>query len=313
VEAALFIPTAAGARFISRTLDELGPTWRARSLVVDNGSTDGTAELLRDRYPDVATLRLTSNVGFGPALNAGVQESAAGVVVVMNDDVLCPPSTLDRLVAAFADPAVGMVGGVLIGAGSGRVDTAGLACDPSLGSHDLLRGTPAARLDRPGGVSAPVGPSGGLAAFRRIAFDEVGGFDPGFFAYYEDVDLALRLRRAGWESRLVLDARALHVGSATAGWRSARKAGLVGLSRGRMLAKYQVLRRPRALPWLALEALGCVALGLELRSTIPFRARWRGYRDCAAHEPYPAPGAILRRSLIRAGWARLTRHYLAPA
>jgi hypothetical protein len=181
-------------------------------------------------------------------------------------------------------------------------------CDPSLGSHDLLNGHGVDALEE-GGLHAPLGPSGGLAAYRREAFEAVGGFDQGFFAYYEDVDLALRMRRAGWTVELARDARGRHLGSASTGWRSVRKAELVGESRGRVLAKYGVLRRPRAFPWLVLEGLSVVVLCLEHRSLAPVRARLRGFTACDEREPFPPRGVMSITSLGGAVSRRLTRRY----
>lgn len=302
------MPTVCGRRVIERAIEMLGPTWRGRCTVIDNASADGTRDLLERRFPEVRRLPLARNIGFGAAVNAGAALSDAEALVVMNDDVLCPPTSLESLVAALDDPAMGMASGVLVSPASGRVDTAGIACDPALASHDLLQGeSPDGCLGRV--LSEPVGPTGGLAVYRRRSFQDAGGFDPGFFLYYEDVDLALRLRRAGWRSTIVLTARAEHVGSATLGWRSSRKAALVGRSRGRIIAKYGVLKRPRALPWILAEVLAAILLCLELRSTEPVAARWRGYRECRCREPYPKDELIGCRSLLASVHSRFARRY----
>jgi GT2 family glycosyltransferase len=302
----VFIPTLAGRKHLPRTLEALGAGWRARCTVIDNASVDGTRDVLAG-FPELHTLRHERNLGFGAAINVAVERSRAAVIVVMNDDVVPRPGAIDALGEALeAEPGIGMAAGVLVD-GQGRIDSAGLACDPSLASHDVLRGRLPDRL--PTSDRSLVGPCGGFAAYRRAAFDEVGGFDPGFFAYYEDLDLALRLRRRGWGCQLAATALADHVGSATVGWRSEWKAELVGFSRGRMLSKYAALRRPGALPWLALEAAGSLVLAAELGSARPLTARIRGYRSCTQREPYPQRAQILERSFAAAAGQRLRRRY----
>jgi N-acetylglucosaminyl-diphospho-decaprenol L-rhamnosyltransferase len=312
VRAEIFIPTYRGSDLLPRTLDALGEEWRRRCVVMDNASTDGTSELLVDRYPEVRAIRLPANAGFGRAVNTAVERSSADLLVVLNDDVLLEPGAADALVGAFGDEEVGMAAGVLIGASTRRVESAGLACDPALGGHDLLAGADPARLD-PAAPDGLVGPTGGLAAYRRSAFEAVGGFDPGFFAYYEDLDLALRLRRAGWRAELVPGARGLHLGSASAGWRSVEKARLVGESRGRILRKYGVARRPGALPWLLMELAGALVAAAELRSPTPLTSRIRGFRACSERAAYPGPAEIGRRALVGDNWRRLRRRLARPA
>jgi N-acetylglucosaminyl-diphospho-decaprenol L-rhamnosyltransferase len=312
VLAEVFIPTYRGVELLPATLDALGEDWRARCTVIDNASTDGTSELLASRYPQVNTVRLHANAGFGRAINAAVDRSPAEVLVVLNDDVVCEPRAVDALVDAFTEADTGMAAAVLVAADTRRIESAGLACDPGLGAHDLMAGADPDRL----GSTAPeglVGPSGGFAAYRRSAFDTAGGFDPGFFAYYEDLDLALRLRRAGWQARLVRSARGVHMGSASVGWRSVDKARLVGESRGRILRKYQVGRRPRALPWLLVELVGALLAAAELRSIAPVASRVRGFRACSERAAYPDDAQIWQPALAGASWKRLRRRFARPA
>ena len=103
----------------------------------------------------------------------------------------------------------------------------------------------------------PVGPSGAAAAIWREAFIEADGFDEGYWMYLEDVDLVLRLRRAGGSCRLARSARGTHLHSASLGAGSARKDYLAGYGRGYLLRKWGVLT-PRRLPGvLARELVLC--------------------------------------------------------
>ena len=119
------------------------------------------------------------------------------------------------------------------------IDSAGMELDQTLLVFDYLNGEPVSRLG--GGVADPIGPSGAAAAFDRASFRSVGGFDEGLFAYWEDVDLVLRLRRLGLRCALAPDALGDHEHSATLGSGSKRKNYLMGYGRGYVLRKWGVL------------------------------------------------------------------------
>ena len=249
-------------------------------VVVDNASTDGTLELLADRFPQVTVVRNSSNMGFGRAVNRGVRVATkADVLVLVNNDAVCAPDFIERLLVPFADSQIGMVAGVLLqGADPGLVDSAGIELDTTLRSWDMLWNRPVDELDR---AAEPMGPCGGAAAYRATAFGEVGGFDERFFAYWEDVDLALRLRIAGWTCVRAPEARALHRHGATLGAASSAQRRLEAYGRAYVLAKYRVARsgllmraRIAALDWPVL------AVHLLLRHEVaPLRARAAGRRD----------------------------------
>src|SRR4051812_41303124 len=113
-----------------------------------------------------------------------------------------------------------MAAGVLVeGAGSDLIASAGIELDSPLLVFDYLNGRPLSVLEED--VDPPVGPAGAAAAFDRRAFLDAGGFDEALFAYWEDVDLMLRLRLDGARCALVPKARAVHEHSATLGSGSA--------------------------------------------------------------------------------------------
>jgi GT2 family glycosyltransferase len=271
--------------------------------------------MLASQFPEVMTTRLSDNVGFGRAVNHGVGLADGEIVVVINDDVTCGPEAVRALSSAFDAPEVGMAGGVLIQAGSDLVDSAGLLCDSSLGSVDWGRGEHVAAFQAcvEQGGAVPAGPTGGFAAYRRNAFEQVGGFDPAFFAYYEDLDLALRLRARGWGFEPVPGACAIHLGSATSGWRSIQKAAMVGRSRGLMVRKYGVLSRPRAWPILAIEFAAGLVLCIELRTLSPLGSRAAGFAGGARTAPYPKNPAVISVGVSEVIRARISRRYQAAA
>lgn len=285
-----------GARLVALAEQLAGAGAQVR--VADNGMP---VELAADvRRAGATVVAMPGNVGFGAAVNAAAADAGGAVLVVLNDDVEPCPGLLEALVGGLRDAA--MAAGVLLKAEArGVVETAGVVVDRHLGVYDHLQGAAVAALERD--PPPPLGPTGAAAAFRREAFDRVGGYDPGFFAYFEDVDLAIRLRLAGERCALATGARAVHVGSATLGYDSLQKAVLVGASRGRLVRKYGLLRSPASAAWIvATEALAAAALARRHRSLAPARARASGFRACG--ERVARPPAALATVGLRDGLRR---------
>jgi GT2 family glycosyltransferase len=246
--------------------------------VCDNGSTDGTVEHVSASFPNVRPIDLGANLGFAVACNRGVRGGGGEIVVLLNNDVDCRPDFLERLVAPFRDDeGVGSVAALLLKPGEGTIESFGLAADPTLAGYPRLRGLPVRDAQATGPVL--VGPSGAAGAFRRRAWDAVGGLDEGAFAYGEDVDLALRLRAAGWTTAAALDAVAIHKGSASAVRRSAWQRYQGGFSRGYFLRRYGVLRRRTAVRALATEGIAVLGDALVFSHDLAaLRGRIAGWR-----------------------------------
>ena len=185
--------------------------------MADNASTDGSAEMVRERFPEVRLVRHEENLGFGRAIDLAMEGVDADVLVVLNNDLVCEPEFMERVVAPFERAEVGMVAGVLVQAAApSLIDSAGIELDATLRSWDYLWNRPVAELGP--ATPAPLGPCGGAAAYRLREMRKLGGFEDRLFAYWEDVDLAIRFREAGWECALAPDARAEH-----RHWRNARR------------------------------------------------------------------------------------------
>jgi N-acetylglucosaminyl-diphospho-decaprenol L-rhamnosyltransferase len=282
VKTTVVIPTLDASALLCDALASLGRQTTAphEIVVVDNASTDGTSELVRERFPRVRVVRNERNLGFGRAVNAGVAaaDPSAEAIVLVNNDATCEPTFVERLVEPLADPTVGMVAGVLLqGSAPALVDTAGIELDTTIRSWDIAWNTPVADL---GAAPAPVGPCGGAAAYRASVFRELGGFDESLFAYWEDVELALRIRNAGWGCVRADGARALHLHSATLGASSPAQRRLEAFGRAYVLAKYRVARRS-PLTRLKVAALDWPVLLVHLvarRELGPLKARWAGTR-----------------------------------
>ena len=302
------------------TIDVVIPTWRGRDLlasclehvraqnvlaqtiVVDNASGDGTAEFLAERYPEVRLIELPANLGFGAAVNRGVRAGKGEAVVLVNNDVELESGALEALVAPLADERVGMVAGLTTMPGSGLVDTFGIQLDATLAAYARLRGRPVGEV-----AGRLAGPMGGLGAYRRTAFEQAGGFDERLFAYGEDVDLALRLRAAGWLTAEAPAARGVHLGGATTGVGSEFQRELAGFARGYLLRRYGVLCSRAAVRTVVFEAL-VVAWGVARHRTLaPLRTRLRGWR-AGAGERRPVPPEAVDPSI---GWREALRRLRA--
>lgn len=180
-------------------------------IVVDNGSTDGSIELLASHHTDVRVVALGSNTGFAHAANVGAREARGEFVALINTDVVLADDWLERMSRTLrSHPGAGSVACKMLEMrDSRRVYDAGDilrrdgACEQR-GRFRLDDGS----WDEPGSV---FGACAGAALYRRAAVMSVGGFDERYFAYLEDVDLALRLRLAGWSCRYE-PAVALHAG-----------------------------------------------------------------------------------------------------
>jgi GT2 family glycosyltransferase len=312
VRASVVVPTWNGAARLEALLASLEGQ-ADEILVVDNGSTDGTAARVGDRFPAVRLLALQENAGFSRAVNLAAREATGEALVLLNDDCVCEPEFVRPLVARL-DPTAGVVmaAGVLLEAADPTiVDSAGMELDAALVVFDYLNGTAASALAPE--TPPPFGPSGAAAAFDRDAFLAVGGFDERLFAYWEDVDLVLRLRRAGATCALAPEARARHAHSATLGSGSAAKNYLTGFGRGYVLRKWSVLAPRRVPRVLAHELLICAGQLAVDRTAAGVRGRIAGLRSPVERQAYPVDvlagaatagrrlrGRLRRRARLRA-------------
>jgi N-acetylglucosaminyl-diphospho-decaprenol L-rhamnosyltransferase len=280
VEVDVVIPTWNRVDLLERCLRTLeAQTAPHRVIVADNGSTDGTAEALAERFPAVQVIAMGENRGFARAVNAGIAAGSAPHVVLINNDVECDPDFVERIVAPLrSDPHVGAVAGLLLVPGRREIDSYGIEVDATMSAFGRYMG--AAYPQTPIDARHLAGPCGGAAAYRREALDQVGGFDETLFAYMEDVDLALRMRARGWSVAGAPDAIAIHLGSATFGGRTRWQVETAATSRGYMLRKYRVLaRRPAVALWAAAidgaALLVDAVISRELGAMRAFASGWR--------------------------------------
>ncbi len=246
-------------------------------ILVDNGSTDDTRARVASEWPEVHLESFDRNCGFAEACNRGVSAASGEIVVLLNNDVDVRPDFLERLLAPLeSDPTVGSVAALMLQPGEELIDSAGLVTDAVLASFPRLQGQVVglARSERP----VLVGPAGTAAAYRRSAWDQVGGLDEAMFAYMEDFELALRLRAAGWQTTLASDAVGVHLGSATHGHRSAWQRRHGGFGRGYVLRRYGLLRGRTAPRTVATEIVVVLVDLLVSRDLAALSGRLSGWK-----------------------------------
>lgn len=271
-------------------------------IVSDDGSTDGTEDWLARRHPRVRLVRQPSNGGFCASANAGITAARGEFLQLLNNDTEVTPGWIEAGLLPFEDPTVGSVAPlVLVRSDPSRVDSAGDSYAfvgwPSKRGH----GEPAASwLDRPDG--RVFGASGSSAFYRSRAIRTVGGFDPAFGSYYEDVDLAFRLRWAGYSCVFTSKSRILH--DVSASYDHTRPALQRRMSRNAEILFWTDLPAgwlaAAALPHLAFTA-GQAAWRLVRGRARPFLA---GKLDAARDWRTLQARRKLRRDLARSGIAR---------
>ncbi|HEY8308936.1 MAG TPA: glycosyltransferase family 2 protein [Gemmatimonadaceae bacterium] len=206
-------------------------------IVVDNASRDGTAAWLAETYPSVRRDCCAANLGFAAANNRAIRASSGTYVLTLNNDTEVSPDALALMVQTLDDagPTVGAVMPMMVFAESPQVIAcAGLEAFMNGVVRDVGVGTSLNIVNEPFPI---FGPSAGAALYRRAALDDVGWFDPAFFMYLEDADLAWRLRLRQWETLALPSAIVRHKVSATAGYGSPRKAYYLARNRWWCLLK----------------------------------------------------------------------------
>ncbi len=303
----VYIPTLNGGENLRRCLASLErQTAPAQVVVADNGEGEGCAALLEEQFPGVTRVGFGRNLGFGNALNRAIREAGEGPIVLLNDDAVAEPRLIEQLGAAGGRAE--MVAAVLLSERDPtRIDSAGVVVDQTLMAFDYLCGEEIDSLEK---APDPLGPTGGAALYDRDAFNAVGGFDERIFLYYEDVDLALRLRAHGARCALAPDARAIHGYSLTLGARSGRKYAMTGWSRGYLMRRYGITSSiSPALQAFSREGAICAGQLLRDRTLAGARGRLRGWRDAKDLPPRPLPeGVVTRLNLHQALATRSSGH-----
>jgi GT2 family glycosyltransferase len=291
-------------------------------VLVDNGSTDGSAEYVEASYSGVRVIRLPENLGFAAANNLAIRQSSGAYVALLNNDAYAESDWLARLVeAAESGPRVGMCASKMVFAHQPDVlnstgvcvDRAGIAWDRRGGEADDDH------EKRPVEI---FGACGGAALYRRAMLDEVGLFDEDFFAYMEDVDLAWRARGVGWRCLYVPAARVYHAHSATGVEGSPFKSFQLGRNKVWLLAKnYPFKQLWMYAPLVAIYDFAAVIYALVARRDVhALRGRLAGLAGIARvwqkrrGLPLPQRHDVQWLQPLEAPWRVMRRYrHLAPA
>jgi len=276
---AVVIPSWNSIRLLPRCLDSLaGQEPDLEVLVVDNGSTDGSLAYLRKR--GVPHVSLPHNTGFAYAVDLGAARVAAATVLALNVDTALEPGAVAALLSALeADDSLGGVQPRLL-------QLEGEPLDPSTArlysaGQALTRDGRAFELGT-GGAQRPellrrreiFGVCGAACLLRRELFDDLGGYDERYFAFYEDVDLNVRARAAGWRFEFVPEAVVWHVGNASWTAEAARPSAW----NARLTARNRLATQIKFVPASRLPLIAAVEAGSLLRAARRrrFRATLRG-------------------------------------
>jgi GT2 family glycosyltransferase len=204
-----------GRQLLGACLESLkGQTLPHRLVVVDNASTDGTAEFLAAEHPGVTVVTTSANLGFAGGVQAGLDVVDTPYAALLNNDAQADPGWLEALVGSLeAHPeAAAVTSRMVLADRPGVLNNTGVLLLPGGYGTDRGFGEPDGAYVEPDEV---FGFSGGAALLRMSAVRAVGGFARRFFLYYEDTDLAWRLRLAGWTVRYEPRAVVRHEHSAT--------------------------------------------------------------------------------------------------
>ena len=224
-----------GKRFLKDCLESVRAQnlRRLEVIFVDNGSTDGSADFVKENFPEVVVIENRGNTGFAAGNNSGINIAKGKYILTLNNDTVAEKDFLERLVAAAeaSGEKTGMwAPKILSMARPGVIDSVGglLVSKDCLAKGRGRNEIDAGQYDAAGEVFIP---SACAALYRKKMLDDIGLFDEDFFAYCEDTDLGLRARFSGWETVSVPASVIYHYYSGTTGRYTPLKAYLVERNR----------------------------------------------------------------------------------
>lgn len=265
-EVTVIVPTLEGGENLRKCLAGLrAQTFTAYEVIVVDNSGRGVAVAALNPGAGVRVIENRHNVGFGAAVNQGIEAAQGEFVCTLNDDAVPDPRWLEELVRACrSDAALGMCASqIRLAESPDRLDSAGMQV--YLDGSSKQRGwmAPSSSFESP---EEALFPSACAALYRRAMLERVGRFDPDFFLYCEDTDLGLRGRRAGWRCLYVPSAVVYHHYSGSAGRASAAKAFYVERNRG-----YVVVKNFPVWTWPLVPVFSLVRYGMHLWGLITGR------------------------------------------
>ncbi len=213
LETTVVIPTWNTRRWLRGCLDGLRAQHyrRFQVLVVDNGSSDGSVDFIRQHYPEVHLVVFPRNRGFASAVNTGIQWAHTPYIALLNADTIPLPEWLGRLVEVLKiAPDIACVASKMLNmVDPARIDDAGDTFSWYGSARKRGHGELASRYSRSEEVFSACA---GAALYRKAVLEEVGGFDEAFRSYLEDIDLGFRIRLRGYRCLYAPQAQVLHQG-----------------------------------------------------------------------------------------------------
>ncbi len=283
----MIVPNWNGAAYLPTCLDALQRQTQAdfEVVVVDNGSRDGSLDLLRRDYPEATVIALPRNLGYAGGCNVGLRQAAGETLCILNNDTEVDPTWLAELLAALdRHPDAGMATPkVKLFDERARLHTVGdfVRVDGTFDSRGVWQ-LDEGQFEQEGYV---FGAAGVAPAFRRAMLDDIGLFDADFHSYCEDVDLSWRAQLAGYKCVYAPGAVLYHRVSATGGG---------------VMASFYVARNTI---WTLVKNLPA-GLWKKYRSLI-VAAQWRRFVEAARMWRGAAARATMRGQIAGAlGWAR---------
>lgn len=279
-----------------------GAPYTMLSILVDNGSDDGTPNIVRTRYPRVRVIENGTNLGYAGGNNVGIRQAlacGASHIMVLNNDAALTSGCLVPLVTTLdASPEVGIVTPLIIEPTSEPwIGSLGTRIDPRTAAVTHLRGSEAARLADLG-IPVDVDSAHGAAMMtRRDVLERVGLFDEAYYLYFEETDWCLRARELGYRIQAIPASSVRHRRSATAG----RNSNLIDYYMTRnhirlVLRHWRGWRRIWPLAVIATRELAVVAAytfkGRTATRTESRDARIRGFRDAVLGRWGAAPSDL---------------------
>jgi GT2 family glycosyltransferase len=265
-------------------------------VVVDNASSDDSLKRAAHVLSGVELIQLPSNVGFARANNIAARAARQfDALALLNPDAVAEPAWLDELVrAAERDPnTAGFASQMLLASTPQYLDGAGDSYHVS--GRAWRNGHRVSSTTWPADDVEVFGPCAAAALYRREAFDEVGGFDEQYFCYFEDVDLAFRLRLRGYRCVYVHSAVVRHVGSALSGYRSD-----FAVYHGERNAVWTFIKNmPAPLLWMYLPQH--IALNVAALLFYPFRGQGKVVLRAKRDALRGLPAVLRRRRLVQHG------------
>lgn len=219
-EVSVIIPNYNGIKFIDGCLNSLkNQTLKDFSIiVVDNASTDGSFELVKENYPFIKIIRMDKNYGFPRAVNEGIKVASTPFVILLNNDTEVHEAFVEKLLGGIKKSShIFSCGSMMLDFyHRDHIDDAGgFYC--ALGyAYSRGKGQNSSGYSKSEEVFFNCA---GAAIYRKSIFDKIGYFDEDYFAYLEDVDIGYRARIHGYQNVFYPEAIVYHVGSGTSGSR----------------------------------------------------------------------------------------------